>query len=66
MDKDFSSRKQKIREEEKELRKLQSGSPFEKGDLTALILAALTTVLPFAAGVFLLLFLIPLLLLRLW
>lgn len=58
---EFESKKQRIRREHKEMKELLNGSDFEKGDLPALIIAALTTILPFAIIIFLLLFIIPML-----
>jgi len=64
MDRDFKSKKRKEIEAQKEFDKLRKENNFEKGDILALIIAAFTTIFPFAIGIFILLFLIPKLLLR--
>ena len=61
---EFRSRRKQAEKERKELRELMDATPFEKGDVPALIVAALTTVLPFALIMFALLFFIPMLIMR--
>lgn len=61
---EFTSKRRKRLKEKKEFRELLKGSNFEKGDLPALIIAALTTIFPFAIVIFLLLILIPMLVFR--
>lgn len=61
---EYTSKRKKRLREKKELKKLLDGSSFEKGDLPALLIAALSTIFPFAIVIFLLLFLIPMLIFR--
>ena len=61
---EFRSKRKQAERERKELRELMDDTPFEKGDIPALIVAALTTVLPFAIVMFVLLFFIPMILMR--
>ena len=63
---EFESRKAKLRRERKEFKELTNNSKFEKGDWLALIIAACTTILPFAVIIFIVLFLIPMVILRLF
>ncbi len=64
MKNEFESKKQKRRREAKEFKTLTNGTDFEKGDLPALLIAGLTSILPFAIIIFIVLFLIPMLLFK--
>ncbi len=49
----LKSKRQKVREENAELRRLKEETEFEKGDFLALIIAAITTLLPVVIGILL-------------
>ena len=54
----FDSKKKKVKMQNTELKELRSETKFEKGDILALIIAALTTILPIAAVLLLIFYLI--------
>ena len=58
------ARREKRKRNEEELKELLEDTTFEKGDLPALIIAALTTVLPLAVIIFAALFLLTKAILR--
>lgn len=61
---EFKSRRRKREEQRQELKEIVSNTTFEKSDLSALIIAALTTVLPFAVAIFVVIFISAKLILR--
>ena len=61
---DFESRREKRINQEAEFKERISKTSFEKGDLPALIIAALTSILPFAVIVFIVLFFLPMIIFR--
>ncbi len=57
----LKSKRQKLREENEELERLKDETEFEKGDLLALIIAAIVTLVPVVLGIMLIYYTISML-----
>ena len=55
---EYVSKRQKYYDEKRKFKKAIDGVQIEKGDVSAMIIAAFTTILPFVIGIFLCLFLL--------
>ena len=58
---DFNAKKKKAKREVEELNRLKSNTEFEKGDFLALLIAAMTTILPFVVVILLIYYAISML-----